>query len=488
MLFNSFVFILIFLPVALSAYHLLNRWRLPITAKSSLILCSLIFYGWGNFRNVPLILLSICVNYLTANFIHSPRKNSALTPKRLLVLGLFFNIALLGYFKYCDFFIININALADTHISLLRIALPLGISFFTLQQITFLIDTYEKLVNPKGVLDYALFVTFFPKLLAGPIVHHKQMVPQFDLPQNKIINYQNMVCGLFVFSIGLFKKSVLADSFAPVVRQAFDILPSLSFVEAWMASLSYTLQMYFDFSGYSDMAIGLGLLFNITIPINFNSPYKSRSLIEYWNRWHITLSLFINTYLYTPLVRKFGFSFYKSLLAILMAMFVAGLWHGASWTYVFWGVLHGTALCINHIWRQSTRRIPERLAWFLAFNFVNISYVFFRATSFSDAFKVLRGMAGFSSLFPEGFTFFDCFSLRIIQAPIYGNMAFSDIAIYLFLVFAAIFIVFFTRNSMEMKNDVKPDMKHYLWIIGCLFLSFLFMNSFAEKEFLYFEF
>lgn len=487
MLFNSFVFLLVFLPIALSAYHLLNRWHLP-AAKASLVLGSLVFYGWGNVRNVPLILLSLCVNYLTASLIHSRRKNSALTPKRLLVLGLSFNIALLGYFKYCDFFIVNINAMAGTQINFLRIALPLGISFFTLQQITFLLDTYEKLVDPKGILDYALFVTFFPKLLAGPIVHYKKLLPQFDLPQNKTINYQNIVCGLFVFSIGLFKKSVLADSLSPVVRQAFDILPSLSLVEAWMASLSYTLQIYFDFSGYSDMAIGLGLLFNIAIPINFNSPYKCKSVIEYWNRWHITLSQFINTYLYTPLVRTFGFSFYRSLLAILIAMFIAGLWHGASWTYVFWGVLHGAALCVNHIWRKSTRRIPSRLAWLLVFNFVNISYVFFRATSFSDAFKVLKGMAGFNSFLPKGLTLFDLFSLRIIQVPIYGNMAFSDIAIYLILAFAAVFIIFCTKNSMEMLEDVKPDLKHYLLIIGCVLVSVLFMNSFAEKEFLYFEF
>lgn len=489
MLFNSFVFIICFLPVVFAGYTLLNRRHLPVAAKGWLVFSSLFFYGWWNVKYVPLILVSIGANYFIAQTMQS---KVGKTRKAWFVCGLVFNVALLCYFKYVDFFLANLNALTGAGFDLLHIALPLGISFFTLQQLAFQIDAYENIVESHGLLDYFLFVSFFPQLVAGPIVHHKQMMPQFESLRSKVFSYDNVCAGLFVFSIGLFKKTVVADTFSLAVRQGFDHLPSLSLMEAWLASLSYSFQIYFDFSGYSDMAIGLALLFNINIPVNFDSPFKSASLIEFWNRWHITLSNFINAYLYTPFVRLFGFSFSKSLLAILLSMFIAGFWHGASWIFVFWGVLHGVGICVNHLWKNLRRPIPGWLAWFITFNFVNVTLVFFRSRNFADAFKVLGGMVGLDGLLPKGISATYLLTpqvlFRLKELPIFTGMTFSDFLINSALVLGSVYVVFFAKNAGELRREFKPTAKHLGWTVACLALSFLFMNSFAEKEFLYFEF
>ena len=279
------------------------------------------------------------------------RKLSSNPSKPLLIFGIIANVALLGYFKYADFFIENVNSLFGTNIDLLNLALPLAISFFTFQQIAYLVDSYRKETKEYSFLNYALFVTFFPQLIAGPIVHHKEMMPQFENKWNLVKKYKNIALGLFIFSIGLFKKVVIADTFAIWATNGFDNATTLNLFEAWATSLSYTFQLYFDFSGYTDMAIGIALLFNIKLPINFNSPYKALNIQDFWRRWHITLGRFLRDYIYIPLGGNRTGKF-RNYLNLLITFLIAGIWHGASWMFVFWGFLHGVAMVVHRAWKE----------------------------------------------------------------------------------------------------------------------------------------
>ena len=301
--------------------------------------------------------------------------------KPFLISGITGNLALLAYFKYMDFFITNINDLTGGHIRLLQITLPLGISFFTFTQIAYLVDAYRRLAKEYSFLNYFLFVTFFPHLLAGPIIHHQEMMPQFDRLKNKLLNHRNLVHGLLLFFIGLFKKVVIADTLAVWADQGFDHAAVLNLVEAWTVSLSYSLQLYFDFSGYTDMALGSSLMFNIRLPINFNSPYRSSSIQEFWRRWHMTLAGSSGTTSIYPWVVT-GFLRCGSIINLFVTFFIIGLWHGAGWTFVCWGLMHGVAIVVQKIWEKLHIALPRFLAWFLTFSFVNFSWVFFRALKF----------------------------------------------------------------------------------------------------------
>ncbi len=301
MLFNSYEFIFIFLPVTFFIYFYLNRKRLTEASKGFLVVSSLFFYSWWNIIYLPLILLSMIFNYVIGTSLTKDEEYKKVSKKQLLTIGIIGNVGLLGYFKYADFFISNVNFVTGSDIPLLHLALPLAISFFTFQQIAYLVDSYRGETKEYDFLNYAVFVTFFPQLIAGPIMHHKEMMPQFANVRNKLINFKNILLGLFIFSIGLFKKVVIADTFAVWATNGFDNAEVLTFFEAWATSFSYTFQLYFDFSGYTDMAIGAALLFNIKLPINFNSPYKALNIQDFWRRWHITLSRFLKDYIYIPL-------------------------------------------------------------------------------------------------------------------------------------------------------------------------------------------
>ena len=344
MLFNSYSFIFIFLPLTFLIYFLLNSKGLYFYSKTFIALASLVFYSWWNIIYLPLLLLSITFNF-TIGIMLSNKTEKNYKKKLLLVLGIITNLLLLGYFKYMDFFIENYNSITDSNFPLLEITLPLAISFFTFQQISYLVDSYKGFTKEYKFIDYTIFVTFFPQLIAGPIVHHKEMMPQFSDNKNKTINFQNISMGLFIFSIGLFKKVVIADSFSSYVSNGFDIQEKLTFIEAWITSLSYTFQLYYDFSGYTDMAIGLALLFNIKLPINFNSPYKATNIQDFWRRWHMTLSRFLKDYIYIPLGGNKGkdLTIYTNLLITFL---LAGIWHGAGWTFVLWGLFHALAMII----------------------------------------------------------------------------------------------------------------------------------------------
>jgi D-alanyl-lipoteichoic acid acyltransferase DltB (MBOAT superfamily) len=392
-----------------------------------------------------------------------------------------------------DFFISNTNSLINTDIGLLYLALPLAISFFTLQQIAFLVDSYEGLVKEKNFLDYTIFVTFFPQLIAGPIVHHKEMMPQFANVRNKVKNYKNIALGLFIFSIGLFKKVVIADTFAVWATAGFDTATTLNLFEAWATSLSYTFQLYFDFSGYTDMAIGAALLFNIKLPINFNSPYKATGIIDFWQRWHITLSTFITTYIYTPIVKSFDkLTFHKAMFATFIAFFIAGLWHGASWMFVIFGSLHGIGLVINQYWKKYWKKklrlnINKYVAWFMTFNYVNITFIFFRAKDWDDAVKVLSSMFSLENIILPKFLDSKLYFLSNYGIEFSGflaNLKAGNDLISWFLI--AFIIISLGKNSIEISKKFKPNSLYVLLQLAMIFIVF---QSFDKvSEFLYFNF
>ena len=313
--------------------------------------------------------------------------------KAILTVGIIFNLGLLGYYKYADFFIGNTNWLFSSNIPLLKLMLPLAISFFTFQQIAYLVDCYKEKTLEYDFLNYCLFVTFFPQLIAGPIVHHKDMMPQFVRPRNYLVNWKNLSLGLFLFSIGLFKKVYIADNFAEDANIGYGQAEALTFLDAWATSLSYTFQLYFDFSGYTDMALGAALMLNIKLPWNFNSPYKAVSIQDFWRRWHMTLSHWLRDYLYIPLGgNKKGET--RTYINLFITFLLGGLWHGAGWPFVIWGALHGLATTVHKGWQTLGFKMPRLLAWFTTFLFVHCAWVFFRAESISQAWSILKGMVG----------------------------------------------------------------------------------------------
>ncbi|MEA2018887.1 MAG: MBOAT family protein [Campylobacterota bacterium] len=499
MLFNSYEFIFAFLPITFIIYFYLNHKKLTEASKGFLVFSSLFFYSWWNIAYLPLIISSMLFNYVIGNSLNNKEGHHRFSKKLILTFGIISNITLLGYFKYMDFFIDNINLVSDSNIPTLDLALPLAISFFTFQQISYLVDRYRHETKEYDFLNYALFVTFFPQLIAGPIVHHKEMMPQFAKTRNKVKNYRNIAMGLFIFSIGLFKKVVIADTFAVWATAGFDTATTLNLFEAWATSLSYTFQLYFDFSGYTDMAIGIALLFNIKLPINFNSPYKATDIQDFWRRWHITLSRFLRDYIYIPLGgnRKGNFRTYNNLMSTFI---LGGLWHGAGWTFVFWGFLHGLALVVHRLWQQIGFKLNSILAWFITFNFINIAWIFFRAKEWEDAIKVLKGMFGFSDLiFSKSFVYIynkTFYQLSFLMPKIKGVS--SKLFIFGFETYFFIIIVFFIvikyKNSLQIvsyrdSNRNNTFTKKHLVFFSLVFLfAILNMSISTYTEFIYFNF
>ncbi len=483
MLFNSYEFIFVFLPISFFVYFYLNSLKLFKQAKLFLLFASLFFYSWWNIDYLPLILGSMVFNYIVG--VKLSRKDFS-HKRKLLIFGITGNILLLGYFKYSDFFIENINFLTGSHIQLLHLALPLAISFFTFQQIAYLVDSYRGETKEYDFLNYAVFVTFFPQLIAGPIVHHKEMMPQFEDKSRKYINYKNIALGISIFALGLFKKVAIADTLSVYAVNGFDLSSSLKFIEAWVTVLSYTFQLYFDFSGYTDMAIGAALLFNIKLPINFNSPYKALNIQDFWRRWHITLSRFLRDYVYIPLggSRRGDLVTYRNLF---LTFLIGGIWHGAGWTFVVWGALHGVGMVVHRIWQKIGFKLHKFIAWFITFNFVNLTWVFFRAKDFDDAIKVLKGMFGLNGVvlpfsLAEKFGFLADYGVEFnrIMENIDAN---TSVLVIIFAVFA---ISVFAKNSYEFLINFRPK-RVYLFATSLLFaIAILKLNQISE--FLYFNF
>lgn len=522
MLFNSYEFIFVFLPIVLIIFFIIGGQGRHRAAISFLVGASLFFYGWWNPAYLGLIVGSMLFNYaIGVNLASSFIKNET-NRKLLLAFGLIGNLGAISYFKYFDFFIENINVLFSLSITEKNIILPLAISFFTFQQIAYLVDAYKGITREYSFLHYCLFVLFFPQLIAGPIVHHKEMLPQFMRDSLYKFNAKHFSIGVTIFSIGLFKKIVIADGiavYATPVFAAADSGVALTFIEAWSGLLAYSFQLYFDFSGYSDMAIGLARMFGVRLPLNFNSPYKATNIIDFWRRWHITLSRFLRDYLYIMLLGGNRNGSGRRYINLLLTMLLGGLWHGAGWGFALWGLLHGAYLTFNHIWRKT---LPTTLlqnsiyiatSWALTFFAVVIAWVPFRAETFPGAMSMWSSMFGINGIGLPG----------RLRDTILGN---DSIAMYLGINFdgatASIsysiidaivmicmcaFIAFLLPNTQQIMRSYRPAFKTYgeeltpvffSWVkwrpntvnafVVAIIMYVTYIYSNRISEFLYFQF
>jgi D-alanyl-lipoteichoic acid acyltransferase DltB (MBOAT superfamily) len=395
-LFNSHVFLFVFLPATILAYYTVRQRAGHRAALAVLIAASFVYYGWWNPIYVPLLVGSLLFNFVMGRAIDGGKSPG------LLAVGIAVNLLLLGVFKYADFFIDTANALGGEHFNELHILLPLGLSFITFQKIAFLVDVHRGVTSPRDPLAYTLFVVFFPQLIAGPIVHHRDIARQFSDSQRVDNVTENLAIGLSVFAFGLAKKVLLADTLATFASPVFEAAhrgDPLSLQLSWMGALAYMLQLFFDFSGYSDMALGLARMFGYHLPINFNAPYRSTSIVDFWRRWHLTLAHFLRDYLYFPLggSRHGEVRHYLNLMTV---MTLGGLWHGAAWTFVIWGALHGVYLIVNQLWRRwRGEPSPETLAlnigkWLMWFAFFLPGLIIFRAANFDTTFHIYGAMLG----------------------------------------------------------------------------------------------
>lgn len=496
MVFSSWQFILLFLPITFAVYFWLNGRRFIIGGKVWLVLASLFFYGFWDIRYLPLILGSILLNFAIGTGLAQSHKRvcssegtarHGVNRKIVLVTGIAANLLLLAYYKYTSFLFDNLNWLMGLGLSHETIVLPLAISFFTFTQIVYLVDSYKGETAEYDLLNYMLFVTFFPHLIAGPIVHHRQIMPQFSSRWTLAIRTPAISRGLFIFAIGLFKKVVIADNFSLWATAGFDGGQPLGFFAAWTTSLSYTLQLYFDFSGYCDMAIGASLLFNIWLPVNFNSPYKALSIQDFWRRWHITLSAFLRDFLYIPLGGNQG-TLLRTSINVLITFLLGGLWHGASWMFVIWGGLHGSALICHRFWQRLGRPLPASIAWLITFLFVNFTWVFFRAKTIDDAIRVLKGMAGIgntgtltpatSQLAWAGWLSDEL--LRVLPHDLVGQLP------VLVAIGSALFMLT-RKNSIQLVLE-KVGTRRLVAATLLLILSINFLLATTSSVFLYFNF
>lgn len=486
MLFNSYIFILLFLPLCLVCYFALNHFKKYNLAMVLLLIMSLWFYGYFNYSYLFIIITSIIVNYLIyRGFDKIGNKKSR---KLLLILGIIFNLGMIFYFKYFNFFFDNINAVFKTNFNFEKVLLPLGISFFTFQQLSFVIDSYKREIPKYSFLNYACFVTYFPQLIAGPIVTHDELVPQFMDKEKKKFNFENFSKGVYIFALGLAKKILIADVFGSVVDLGFTQISTLNSTNLIIIMLSYTIQIYFDFSGYCDMAIGLGKMMNIDLPINFNSPYKSFTIVEFWKRWHITLTRFFTKYVYIPLGgnRKGKLRTY---INIMIVFTLSGLWHGANWTFIVWGMMHGLFLVITRHFKNFFEKMHSALSWIITFLFVNVAWVFFRADSIHQALvffkRILLGNYGIILDTIRECFYLPEFKLILNQYPFIILKQFSGIVMIMYFAFVLL-IILGSKNAYEKMNEFKPS---YRKLFITIFLLVWCIVSFSGvSKFLYFNF
>lgn len=485
MLFNSHEFIFVFLPVTLLVYFYLGRKADYHFANAWLVFVSLFFYSYWNIKYLPLLLCSIGINYYLSGKIIFYRKNAdgLLTGKLFFVFGMIFNAALLGLYKYADFLIGNVNFIMGMEYNLLHIVLPLGISFFTITQMVYLVDCYEGIAKKCNLINYALFVSFFPHLLAGPILYHKSMMKQFADKSLQSVNWENVACGLALFIIGLSKKMLIADSLSNFVGIGYGNTENLTLVNSWLLSICYMMQLFFDFSGYSDMAVGISRMFNIQIPVNFKSPYRAYGMINFWSSWHISLTTTITNYLYTPMVKLCkNITFAKAMWATLAAMFIAGIWHGAGWTFVIFGTIHGLGLVINHIWKHYHLWMWRPLGYMLTLLTVLVGTVFFRADSVADALNVLCAMSGGKGIVVP--TAVDAYLSKYLGIDIASGYVLENVPKKVLLI--AMTLVIFAPSSNELIEKMQPDVKWAVGLVALFITCFLLLGQ--PTEFLYFQF
>ena len=474
MLFNSALFLYAFLPVTLMAFWVAHHRFGARSAQCVLLSASCVFYGAWDWRYLAMLLLLLGFNYQLGGVLARRRSVGA------LAVGIGFNLLVLGYFKYADFFIGNVNALAGTQYALLHVILPLGMSFFIFQKIAYLVDCHRGLVIDRDPLRFSIFVMFFPQLIAGPIVHHAEIIPQLQkkslLPDARMVS-----AGLFLLAVGLFKKVVIADSLASYVDAPFAHVAELQFLDAWTAALGYSLQLYFDFSAYSEMAMGLALLFGVVLPVNFNSPYKSASIAEFWRRWHITLGRFLRDYLYIPLGgNRNGWG--RAMLAALVVMVLGGLWHGAGWTFVLWGLMHGVYLSIHRVWGFSGITLPRAVSVPLTFLAVLFAWVMFRAASVDDALSIWQTMLGLNGVvLPPSYSVWFAGAFQFQHSPFITGIEVWPMAGLLMFVMTA-------QNVHQRREAVTsaPTKRSFAVVALLLISSVLALGQ--PSTFLYYQF
>jgi D-alanyl-lipoteichoic acid acyltransferase DltB (MBOAT superfamily) len=499
MLFTSGTFLFLYLPITLVGFFAISRFLGHSSGAAWLVAASLVFYGYWHPPHTLLLLASIAFNYVMGTFILGSRSRDLLSPRRLLIIAIATNLVLLGYFKYADFIIRTLNAVANLDLPPANVRLPIGISFFTFTQIAYLADVYVGKVRERRPIHYALFVTYFPHLIAGPVLHHAEMMPQFREAENYSPRLRSLTIGLLFLAIGLMKKVLFADSAAPIANSLFDtarttLIPTAA---AWRGILAYSLQIYFDFSGYSDMAVGLSRMIGVKLPYNFDSPYKSRSIIEFWRRWHITLSRFLRDYLYFALGGNRHGKF-RRYVNLMTTMLLGGLWHGASWTFVVWGALHGVYLVVNHGWRfvcEQLQLTAVKLRWQLSgvitgvasraltLGCVALAWILFRAETTQAAHNVIQSAIGLGSA-PAG----------VADGPL------NPVSAWLL---AGLAVSIFCKNSQELiDDDLAQRLAHigtirraeltYAFLAGAAIIAIAMLALISASrnvtEFIYFNF
>lgn len=521
-LFHSLEFVFLFLPSVLAAYYFFARKQNTNMIIYVLLAASLFFYGFWSVYYLSLLALSTIFNFFLGRLISDSQKPQK---KIFLILGLVFNLGALAYFKYLDFSISSLNFVFNLQIPLQHILLPIGISFFSFQKIAYLVDCYKEKVERYKFLEYALFVTFFPQLVAGPIVHHKDIMPQLLHPKESLKQVK-WAEALSLFILGLSKKLLLADQFAGFADKYYNSIAqniSLTSLDAWVGSLSYTLQIYFDFSGYSDMALGLGLFFGLYLPINFFSPYKSLNIINFWRTWHMTLSHFLRDYLYISLGGN-RCGLIRRYFNLFMTMLLGGLWHGASWNFVLWGAIHGSYLIVNHFFQFIGKKLQYNfiikifrstiVSWFITFTAVSLAWIPFRAKTLSDTWNTFKLLTNFQTL--KSSTLFNLMEIKKLETVFsdtvlrnifdfkYFTWQFWPLELYSFKIgpfywmMLGIFIVLLMPNNMELFSFRKNSSSliklswgaNLSWAIFIGLLLFFSIQKMSEplNEFIYFQF
>lgn len=475
MIFSSYGFIFIFFPVVFTGYWLLQYFSSNLAAKWWLIFASLVFYSLGNLTFTPILMLTVIFNYFIAHgVIQAREKKNETLPKLLLFLSFIENLGLLFYFKYFNFFLGNVNFVFGSDLPFRDIILPLGISFYTFQILSYVIEVYRGKTGNFTLTEFATFVTFFPQLIVGPVVRHNEMLPQLRDESLRRLNKNNIMLGILLFSIGCAKKIILADPMIGFAQNFYNVLGSGNFFESWGAVFSYTFAYYFDFSGYIDMALGLGLFFNIKLPKNFDSPYKARNFSDFWQRWNITVSKFFEDYIFNSIFH-FGNGFGKLVLATMATFLVSGIWHGAGWHFIFWGLANGILVFCSYLMRLGGKRMPFLCAWALTFFFILLTRVLFDANNMTQAVTVFKSMFDLSQLFSDPGAFLAM-----------GIDYFKENDLITALIAVGAGICFFAKNSNEISEKFSPKWQ-YAVFAGILLTISLFRMT-AVSQFLYFQF
>lgn len=489
MLFNSYIFVFLFFPLALIGYYGLNIIKQDKLAMIFLVGMSLWFYAYNNIYYLFLLMGSISLNFLLVEGMDRIKNKFG---RRICFLsGVLLNLGILFFFKYYDFFMENMNATLKTEMPFLRLALPIGISFYTFQQLSYIIDFYKNECEKYSFIEYALYVSFFPQLIAGPIVYHTEIIPQFRNPKNRKINYTNLSKGIYAFACGLAKKVLIADIFSRVVVVGFENISELSTLSAILVMICYSLQIYYDFSGYCDMAYGIGFFFNIELPINFNSPYKADSISDFWNRWHMTLNRFFIKYVYIPLGgnRKGKFRTYFNQIFVFL---VSGLWHGANWTYIFWGGINGIAAALNRACKKWVDKVPRVIRTAVTYVFFLFTLIIFRSNSMHQAREFFHQLFwGGGDVGDIYMPILDSFNSMVEVKALYkiGFAPLSDSFSWLFLVLYMLIVLvasFTLKNTQEKVAEMKFSKREILVIAVMMVWSIMSLSE--VSEFLYYNF